>query len=326
VLASFFYRLEIVEKREFFVFMSKKIKTLKNWDFLTALSNRRLSTHNMCTWYKLDWSIDRITIVGDLAYDLDMLGDYLVERGFAKESYNGFNLVDRYEENIAFFEMVKFHDSKGRIDFNPTKLGTFVDSDIKGFIHEIFIQPHFSRADVACDIYNLPDELVNQYQMADAISYRPIYGRSGEVETMYWGSRSSERQVRLYNKYIEQGRKKQYIHDDVKTWWRLEVQLRRSKASEWNKVLTETLESFCALEFMPVDWSATDKIMLTGLKNNHGLWGEMHRNTRPKYRKKLKEIAKHDELTKELKKSFVEYQNKLKEELDSWLIGIDVTE
>ena len=186
--------------------MSKKIKTLNNWDFLVALSNRRLSVGKSVN-FKLNWSIDRITIVGELAYDLDTLGDYLVQRGFAKESYSGFNLVDRYDENIAYFEMVKFHDGKGRIDFNPNKLGTFIDSDIKGFIHEIFIQPHFSRADVACDIYNLPDNLIKQYQLADAISYRPIYGRSGELETMYWGSRASERQVRLYNKYIEQGRK-----------------------------------------------------------------------------------------------------------------------
>lgn len=325
MLASFFYRLEIVEKREFFAFMSKKIKTLNNWDFLVALSNRRLSVQNANSFYKLDWSIDRITIVGELSYDLDILGNYLVKRGFAKESYSGFNLVDRYDENIAYFEMVKFHDGKGRIDFNPNKLGTLIDSDIKGFIHEIFIEPHFSRADVACDIYNLPDDLVKQYRLADAVSYRPIYGRSGNLETMYWGSQASERQVRLYNKYIEQGRKKQYIHDDIKSWWRLEVQLRRSKASEWNSILNETLENFCAPEFFPPDWSGVDKVMITGLQNNHDLWNQIGRTSKYKYKKMIKEIAKHDELTRELKKSFVEYQRTLKNELDSWLRGIDVT-
>lgn len=303
-----------------------KIKTLKNWDFYTALSNRRLSVQTLVQNYKLDWHIDRITIVGELAYDLNQLGKLLVETGFAKESYNGFNLVDEYQENIAYFEMVKFHDTKGRIDFNPHKLGKYTDMNIKNFIHQLFIEPHFSRADVACDIYNLPNELVQQYQLADPVSYRPIYGRSGELETMYWGSRASERQVRLYNKHIEQSRKNEYIPSQIDTWWRLEVQLRRSKASEWNKILNETLENFCALEFIPNDWKSTDKMMLTALQVNHGYWNEISRNSKYKYRKLLKEIAKHDELTSELKKSFKEYQKELKDELDSWLRGIDVSE
>lgn len=303
-----------------------KIKTLKNWDFFAALSNRRLSVGKSVKRYKIDWHIDRITIVGELAYDLNELGKLLVETGFAKESYNGFNLVDEFQENIAYFEMVKFHDTKGRIDFNPHKLGKYTDKNIKNFIHQLFIEPHFSRADVACDIYNLPNELLQQYQLADPVSYRPIYGRSGELETMYWGSRASERQVRLYNKFIEQSRKKEYISEEVETWWRLEVQLRRSKASEWNKILNETLENFCALEFMPENWSANDKIMLSGLSTNQNYWSEIGRDSKYKYRKLLKEIAKHDELTLELKKSFEEYQKDLKDELDSWLRGIDVTE
>lgn len=306
--------------------MSEKIRVLKNWDFLAALSNRRLSVQTLVQNYKLDWHIDRITIVGELAYDLDELGHKLVHHGFAKESYNGFNLIDEYQENIAYFEMVKFHDSKGRIDFNPNTLGKYTDINIKNFIHELFIEPHFSRADVACDIYNLPNELIQQYQLADPVSYRPIYGRSGDLETMYWGSRSSERQVRLYNKFIEQSRKNEFIHKDVETWWRLEVQLRRAKANEWNEILNETLENFCALEFIPNDWKVTDKIMLAGLKQNHQYWNEISRNSKYKYRKMLREITQHDELTIELKKSFIEYQKDLKDELDSWLRGIDVTE
>ena len=66
--------------------------------------------------------------------------------------------------------------------------------------------------------------------------------------------------------------------------------------------------------------------MLAGLKQNHNYWNEISRNSKYKYRKMLKEIAEHDELTLELKKSFEEYQKDLKDELDSWLRGIDVTE
>lgn len=303
-----------------------KIKTLKNWDFFAALSNRRLSVQNLVQTYKLDWSIDRITIVGELAYDLNELGNILVENGFAKESYNGFNLIDEFQENIAYFEMVKFHDSKGRFDFNPNKIGTFIQTELQSFIHQIFIEPHFSRADVACDIYNLPDELIKQYQLADSISVQKIYGRGNDLQTIYWGSRSSERQVRLYNKLIEQSRKNEFIIDEVKTWWRLEIQLRRGKATEWKSNIDETLKKFAALEFMPLDWSPREKMMLLALQQDENFWSEISRNSKYKYREMLREISKHDELTKELKKSFEEYQKDLKDELDSWLRGIDVTE
>ena len=40
----------------------------------------------------------------------------------------------------------------------------------------------------------------------------------------------------------------------------------------------------------------------------------------------LKEISKNDELTQHLKASFSESVEDLKKELDSWLLGLDVTE
>ena len=80
------------------------------------------------------------------------------------------------------------------------------------------------------------------------------------------------------------------------------------------------------LNFFPPDWSGVDKVMITGLQNNHDLWNQIGRTSKYKYKKMIKEIAKHDELTIELKKSFVEYQSTLKDELDSWLRGIDVRE
>ena len=46
------------------------------------------------------------------------------------------------------------------------------------------------------------------------------------------GSRSSERQVRLYNKLLEQTKKKKIVPKEIDTWWRLEVQLRRDKGSQ----------------------------------------------------------------------------------------------
>ncbi|RCF96659.1 replication protein, partial [Enterococcus faecium] len=44
--------------------MSKKRTIVNEWEKLTALSNRRLNVQTLVQTIKLNWSIDRITIVG----------------------------------------------------------------------------------------------------------------------------------------------------------------------------------------------------------------------------------------------------------------------
>ncbi|MET2004764.1 hypothetical protein, partial [Enterococcus faecalis] len=46
--------------------MSKNGTIVNEWEKLTALSNRRLNAQTMCNPLKMQWSIDRITIVGTL--------------------------------------------------------------------------------------------------------------------------------------------------------------------------------------------------------------------------------------------------------------------
>ena len=59
--------------------------------------------------------------------------------------------------------------------------------------------------------------------------------------------------------------------------------------------------------------------------SDQNLWSKLSKNSKTKYRNLVRKIVKEDELTKELFKSFDEYQNGLKRELDTWLRGIDVT-
>ncbi|TKL86377.1 replication protein, partial [Enterococcus faecium] len=77
-----------------------------------------------------------------------------------------------------------------RIDFNQNKSCHFLASSMKNFIHELFLEPHFSRADIACDIIDVHDEFITQYRVVDPFSFKPIYGRSGKLETAYWVSRA----------------------------------------------------------------------------------------------------------------------------------------
>lgn len=320
--------------------MSKNGTIVNEWEKLTALSNRRLNVQSLNTPLKIQWSIDRITIVGTLneniyyhtqndvlILDFEQLMRLNEGNGYLKAvGNNGWQLLDQYEENIAYIEILKWQEGKGRIDFNPNKISQFLAGSMKNFIHDLFLEPHFSRADIACDIIDVPDDFITQYRVVDPVSFKPIYGRSGKLETAYWGSRSSERQIRMYNKKLEQERKRKIVPKEIKTWWRLELQLRRGKATDWHAMVQESLDSFASPHFLPMDTKATDRIMLAGLLTDQNFWSLLSRNSKYKYRELLKQESQNDELTNHLRETFFESADILKEELDTWLQGLDVTE
>lgn len=341
--------LDPTQKRE----KGDKGIVINEWEKLTAPSNRRLTHQNLRFLFSLSWSIDRITVVGNLKefefehtfvsddgeiiyeagekFTLNQAMPLLAREEAAERAGNGWRLVDKYGENIAYVETLPFKDpttgkEKGRIDFNPNKIETFLKTDLKSFISMMFDNPHFSRADVACDILDLPDDYVSQYRLVDAVSFRPYYGQNGALETAYWGARSSERQVRMYNKKLEQEKHRQIVPEEVQSWWRLELQLRRSKADEWSGVVNETLDSFYSPFYFPSDISFREKAILRGLHADHSLWSEASDNTKRKYRKLSKRIAKEDELTQHLKASFSENIDTLKRELETWLGFMKVDE
>ncbi|MBH1018876.1 replication initiation factor domain-containing protein [Enterococcus faecium] len=320
--------------------MSKKGTIINEWEKLTAPSNRRLSVPFMDTPLKIQWSIDRITIVGNLKeniyyhtthdvliLDFEQLMRLNEGNGYLRSvSNNGWQLLDQHEENIAYIEILKWQEGKGRIDFNPNKISQFLASSMKNFIHDLFIEPHFSRADIACDIIDVPDEFITQYRVVDPVSFKPIYGRNGKLETAYWGSRSSERQIRMYNKKLEQEKKRKIVPKEIVSWWRLELQLRRGKATDWLAMVYESLDIFASPHYLPADTSVADKMMITALTTEHDYWGQINRKTKYKYRNLLKQESQNDELTNHLRETFAESADDLKKELDTWLLGLDVTE
>lgn len=318
----------------------KQSLIVNEWEKLTAPSYRRLSVQSLDTPLKIHWSIDRITIVGKLKEqiyyqaenDLLILNfEELMEvnegSGYLERmNNNSWKLSDGYGENIAYIEILKFQEGQGRIDFNPNKISEFLASSMKNFIHDLFETPHFSRADIACDILDVPNEFITSYRVLDAVTYRPYFGRSGALESAYWGSRSSERQIRLYNKKLEQERKRKVVPKEIETWWRLELQLRRGKAIEWQEIVNESLDTFVSPFYITDDVKPTDRVMLMGLLADHSNWDILSRGTKYKYRNLMKEMTQNDELTQVLKSSFNTSMSDLKEELDTWLLGLDVTE
>ncbi|MFB8601980.1 replication protein, partial [Enterococcus faecalis] len=115
--------------------MSKNGTIVNEWEKLTALSNRRLNVGESVKMIKMSWSIDRITIVGKLSDNIyyHTSNDVLIlnfeqlmrlneGNGYLKSvSNNSWQLVDQHDENIAYIEILKWQEGKGRIDFNPNK-------------------------------------------------------------------------------------------------------------------------------------------------------------------------------------------------------------
>lgn len=317
------------------------VTILNEWEKLAALSNRRLTLSFGNILANFSWSIDRLTIVGELKtihiherdffgkmdvveYTFDQVMATFEEKGFAEKIGEGWKLKDKYGENVAYFEKVKFAENKGRMDFNPNKISRFIGEDLKHFIHRIFVAPHFSRADIACDIVGVPNDLMRSHELIEVLSKKVFYGLNGKIETKYFGSRSSEKQVRLYNKLKEQRDKKKVVPLDIKSWWRFELQLRQGKAEIWTDVVTKTLASFCSPEYIPDTIKGSQRIMLIGLLSDPSAISELSSKAKAKYRKLLREVAEVDEVTQHMLASFSEQYSDLKNELDSWLNGLDV--
>ncbi|MCZ1757164.1 replication protein, partial [Enterococcus faecium] len=129
-----------------------------------------------------------------------------------------------------------------------------------------------------------------------------------------------------YNKKLEQEKKRKIVPKEIVSWWRLELQLRRGKATDWHAMVQESLDSFASPHYLPADTSVADKMMITALTTEHDYWGQINRKTKYKYRNLLKQESQNDELTNHLRETFAESADDLKKELDTWLLGLDVTE
>lgn len=310
-----------------------------------TLSNRQLSVHLISIdnkinniEYRLGWSIDRITLVGAIKQtrnsdgtikDLSSIMQELLDSGMkgVEKLPKGWLLRDRQNEQIAYIEYLSTDNTRGRIDFNPNKLSEYLQSTLKEFISLIFEDVKFSRIDVACDIFNIPEEVIEQYTIIKDVSTHTYRGRGGQLETHYWGSSSSEKQVRLYNKLKERKKKRFGVVKGIETWWRFEAQLRGKTTKEWFESVSELLSYFTSPCFIPLDVVGMEKITLISLLEHPELFKEISsRTTISKYKTLVKRVVENDELTTAMIEQFEDDITELQKNLDSWLGYIDVTD
>lgn len=311
-----------------------------------TLSNRQLSMHllhidnkiNNNIEYGLGWSIDRITLVGTITQtenidgtirDLGSIMQDVLDSGMdgVEKLPKGWLLRDRHREQIAYIEYLSSDNTRGRIDFNPNKLSEHIQSTLKDFIALIFEDVKFSRIDVTCDMLNIPDEVVEQYTIVKDVTSRTYRSRGGQLETNYWGTRSTGRQVRLYNKLKERRKKREFVDKEVESWWRFEAELRGHSSEEWIESVSELLSCFTSPRFIPLDIVGREKIMLVALLEHPELLKELGSgHTVAKYKKLIKRVVENDELTTAMIEQFKDDVMELQKNLDSWLGYIDVTD
>lgn len=276
-------------------------------------------------------SIDRITVSGELKAEYRELQRVMNALGSSWQLSDGvFRLIREYPngdtENIAYYAENAFQAGSWRLDFNPNKLSDEEKLEMKRAI-DLLTDVHFTRLDLAFDVFN--NELGMKYRI-----YRPNVSQreygvytaqwTKAVETIYYGSNSSEQQIRQYNKLVEQTKKKMPLPDGVEHWMRLELQLRGRKPAEWVERAKNMLGDFRLPNYDNIK-SVNDKMALHSLEIGLVDWSDFAKDKRARLRKLQKEQYD-DTLSRELFDLLIAHQERLQGELTSYLAEFGIQE
>lgn len=173
-----------------------------------------------------------------------------------------------------------------RMEFNPNKLRT-VDTEIFNTIIPYLEDISITRADLAFDFFNLDCSEFILEKKGRPTATKEWRDKNGKLETKYLGASRSEKQIRLYDKKVEQltngsederQNAQQYEH-----WWRLEFQLRSRSVEE----IFEVIDSVIFKPFNFEGLGIEAQLYLLALTRDKGIWNKVSKNTRTKYKKLL---------------------------------------
>ena len=277
-------------------------------------------------------SIDRITVSGELKAEYRELQRVMNALGSSWELSDGvFRLIREYPngdtENVAYYAENAFQAGSWRLDFNPNKLSDEEKLEMKRAI-DLLTDVHFTRLDLAFDVFN--NELGMKYRI-----YRPNVSQreygvytaqwTKAVETIYYGSNSSEQQIRQYNKLVEQTKKNMPLPDGVEHWMRLELQLRGRKPTEWVERAKGMLYDFRLPNYDRIK-NKNDRMALFALEKGLLDWSDFSDKNKKARLRKLQKEQYDDTLARELFDLLIEHQERLHGELTSYLAEFDIQE
>lgn len=275
-------------------------------------------------------SIDRLTIVADYkesSLDKDMR-EWL-KLPFIEIMNDGLQVVDDSHcyvddfghqhsyvapEQVAYINSPKFMKDVIRIDFNPNH-GMLSDGgrwllDLIASLRN----KHFSRCDIAFDIFN--QSVVEKYQVwRFGVSKKVIFGQDGSMETTYYGSPNSERQIRQYNKKVEQETRHGRLVN-LESWWRVELQLRGSKAKEYPSTVQQMLEDFYLPDYKSLD-NPSQQAMILSMMVDQTIYASASKATKQRWRAMLKNCKHTNDISVAMANVFAENFSRLENELQT---------
>lgn len=311
-------------------------------------------------------SIDRLTILATheqrssihLAYKLReylasklivdsklKLVDYQDGLAFGISWYELNKYDEEREENLIFVHVFNHAgESDLRIDFNPNSLKKhdveYIWDDVRFVLSTLQVKLRLSRFDLAFDIINAP--FIREMQnIRGGITRKEFYGRSGALETIYWGSQASSVQIRLYDKLVEIGGKIGELYNTIpeltKTdkWgrflvqiedaWRLEMQM-RTKVIDENLVdeVTKRLNDFSLVSVYELDLKPKLKIFADMFLNSPEkiavFYSDIDERTVRRWKAKVREAVRevNDDNIEAIKKALQRDSEKLKLELQKY--------
>ena len=179
-------------------------------------------------------------------------------------SGDGFKIVDNsainvsngdvnndLKEQVAYINVPRFQENKIRIDFNPNhSMETDAGEWLLSFIAKLEAK-HFTRCDIAFDIFNYFDAI--NYRVWNFGQSQNLYlNRNLKLETAYFGAPSSSKQIRFYNKLVEQKKRHKSVPINIEDWWRLELQLRGKNINDYPSEVKNMLANFYYPEWQSV--------------------------------------------------------------------------
>ncbi|MCR6463221.1 replication initiation factor domain-containing protein [Bacillus paranthracis] len=298
-------------------------------------------------------SIDRLTIMGNIKKE--RLGDFhtlvnmsnwvdLWKMGQAAEGHIFKKVFFSYDPRKA----QSLNRREFRMEFNPNGLS---ESEKKWIIEHIIPALEdvgLSRLDIAFDC----DCNLGKFAYIQKISTKrtKIESRAGALETLYLGSRNSERMVRIYNKKVELEDRKNKIKTKLKNginpnsvetvddlvkelveiekmerdvWWRLEFELKRDAITIDGSIFDNLVIKEPVVNKRTVP-RIQDRAMLNHLMQNENEWSELSKTSKAKFKKILQGLeGKIDEdLTERFKEALEKEKNDLLAQVAGW-IGLE---
>lgn len=278
--------------------------------------------------------IDRITIMAELPEESlsvisSMYSGVLIKEHCIQTNYVKFSIDNIY---CTYTRNCPLNQRNFRIDFNPRETVEEALIHLNTSVLPYLINKGLSRLDVAFDVNaDLND---GYYIYQSGIHKSKYYYGKDSLETLYLGSPSSARYLRIYDKK-NQLREIKEIEIDEPFLWRIEYELRNNYVDNLDESITELLNGLIirqlSIEQLSDKEYFTAKVLydyeMAKLKETNdeeenpliNPWNRLSTNSKTKYRKILRELPPERDLVPVLQNVLLQSKQRLLDEIGVYL-------